>query len=308
MTDIENLLIKLIKIPSVSGEENNISKFIIRQLRGFKIKKQLVDGSRYNIIATKGKSKKWLVAHIDTVPGEVSLLITEDRICGRGACDNKQSVAASIIVGNKLEDINLLFTVGEESDFIGAKTAQKANIKGDLVVVQEPTDFKVITGQRGIIVFTIRTKGIKQHSGIDKINSATHELIDILSSLKKNRWTSFNIGKIQGGIADNVVANSAQAEISIRPRDIKEYRDILAKLKNIKNEVIIRDNFKPYVSNFKFTPLTSKYFTEMVFFKNSIQYGAGDWRVAHSDKEYISRKDLNLLPKKLIGLLASVLE
>src|SRR3989344_1921476 len=113
MTKIEQLLIRLIRVPSPSGQEKNIGEFIIQQLKNFKIQKQTVAKNRFNIIAKKGISKKWLVAHMDTVPGNMPIKITKDHISGRGACDNKQSIAASILVGETLDNINLLFTVGE---------------------------------------------------------------------------------------------------------------------------------------------------------------------------------------------------
>jgi len=306
LTEIEGLLIELIKTPSFSGQEKEIGNFVIRQLKGFKVRKQFVGRDRFNIIAAKGESKKWLVAHMDTVLGEIPMRITEEKIFGRGACDNKQSIAASIIVGNQLKNINLLFTVGEEKDFIGARTAQKAGVKGDLMIIQEPTDFKVITGQNGVITFAVRTKGKKQHSSLVGADSAIHKLADILFSLKRNNWILFNIGQIEGGIAPNVVADKAEAIITVRPRDIKEYSHILNSLRKVKAEIVVKNNFKPCRSGFGFPELISPYFTEMAFFENSIQYGAGDIKFAHSDKEQILRKDLNLLPEKLIKLLESI--
>lgn len=307
LTEIEKLLIELIKIPSVFGREKNIAEFIIKRLKGFEIRKQFVAKERFNIIAVKGKSRKWLVAHMDTVPGEIPVKITENAIFGRGACDNMQSVAASIIVGNKLKDINLLFTVGEEGNFEGAKAAQEV-VKGDLIIVQEPTNFQIITRQRGLIEFKIVTKGKQQHSSLENLDSAIHKLIDILFSLKKNQWTCFNIGTVKGGIGTAIVAPGSEALMSVRPENIEEYQDILTKLGNFKSEIegeiIVINCYKPKISNFRlFPPKKMVAFTEMAFFENSIVFGAGNIEFAHSDNEHILRKDLNLLPKKLIELL-----
>jgi acetylornithine deacetylase/succinyl-diaminopimelate desuccinylase-like protein len=300
MTKIEQLLLKLLRIPSFSSQEKNIGEFIIRQLKGFKITKQYIKKDRFNIIARKGDSKKWLVAHMDTVQGNLPVKMTKDKIFGRGACDNKQSIAASIIVGNELKDINLLFTVGEEVDFVGAKAAK---IKGNLIVVQEPTDFKIITGQNGIIEFVIKTTGQRTHSSSDKIDSANNELIKILSDLNKKQWTCFNVGLISGGIASNVVADKAEAVVSARPKDIIEYKNILSAVKKINAKIEFKNDFKPCASNLIFPKFISRYFTEIAFFKNSIQFGAGDINFAHSDKECILREDLNVLPEKLTNLL-----
>jgi acetylornithine deacetylase len=304
MTEIEKLLINLIKIPSVSGNEKLIGEFIISRLNDFKITKQNAGKDRFNIIAKKGISSKWLVTHMDTVPGELPLRITKDKIFGRGACDNKQSIAGSILVGNKIKNINLLFTVGEETDFIGARLARKNAIKGDFVIVQEPTDFKVITSQRGIIEFEITTKGKSGHSSAEKIKNANHKLIKVLTDLEKNKWSSFNIGVLSGGVAANVVAVSATATVSVRPKNIIEYKSVIEALKKIENKVKIKNCFRPYKNKLFFPEKECRCFTEMFFFKNSILFGAGNIKLAHSDQENISRKQLNLLPLKLIELLS----
>lgn len=317
LTEIEELLLELIRIPSFSGKEKEIADFIVEKLEGFEIERQFVGEDRFNIVAVKGESKKWLVAHMDTVPGDLPVKITDDAIFGRGACDNKQSVAASIIVGKKMRDVNLLFTVGEEGHFEGAIAAQKAGIKGDLIIVQEPTDFKIVTGQRGLIVFRIITKGVAKHSGLGNLDSANDKIVDILFSLKSNKWTSFNMGIVKGGSAkgslfegdssegsDNVVADRGESLISVRPDNIEEYHSILAGIQNIAGEIVIMSCFEPHISSLQKFPLEMiGVFTEMSFFENAIIYGAGDIDLAHSENEHISRKDLNALPGKLIELL-----
>lgn len=309
MTTIEKLLVKLINIPSVSGNEAEVGKFIMTQLEGFSVRKQFVGDGRFNIIARKGNSKKWLTAHIDTVVGDIPFKIDSRNIFGRGACDNKQSVAASIITGNQLLDINLLFTVGEETDFIGAKKAKQSGIFGekDLAIVQEPTDFEIITGQRGVMTFTIRTKGKAAHSSSDQRDSAIQKLISIIYSLEMKKWTAFNVGLISGGIAENIVPDRAEATIVVRPKDIAEYNRIRRFLKKIIAEIIIKNDYKPIINKLApFPQKIGKGFSEMAFFPNSIKFGAGKIKFAHSKNEHISRKDLNILPSKLVKLIRNL--
>lgn len=308
MTEIEKLLIELIKIPSVTGQEKQVADFIIAQLadiKGIKIQKQKISKDRFNLVIKKGKSKQWLVAHMDTVPGSVPVSITKDKIFGRGSCDNKQSIAASIILARQLSDINILFTVGEEIDFFGASKAAEAKTCEDstLVVIQEPTCLKVITGQCGAIAFSVETTGKEQHSSLDKPNNAIHKLNEILETLMKKKWTAFNIGIIEGGIAENVVAGSARAKISVRPRDTKEQKEIISELKRLSAKVVINKNIPPFRGDLGYPERIATHFSEMGFFKNSIQFGAGDIRNAHTQQEHILRKDLNILPKKLLEIL-----
>ncbi|HEY4495393.1 MAG TPA: M20/M25/M40 family metallo-hydrolase [Candidatus Paceibacterota bacterium] len=309
MTTIEKLLVKLIKIPSFSGDESRIGNFIISQLKGFKTRKQIVDGKRFNIIAKKGNSKKWLVAHMDTVAGNIPFKIDSRNIFGRGACDNKQSIAASIIAGNQLSDINLLFTVGEEFDFAGAKKAQRSGIisKKDLAIIQEPTNFEIITSQWGVITFTIQTMGKAAHSSSDRRNSAIQKLISMLYFLEKKKWTAFNVGLISGGIAGNIVSDRAEATVVVRPNSIAEYNRIRRELRKLNAKLIIKNDFKPFINNAMPFPLKiGKGFSEMAFFKNSIKFGAGNIKFAHFDNEQISRTDLNILPSRLMKLIQSL--
>ena len=46
----------------------------------------------------------------------------------------------------------------------------------------------------------------------------------------KKGWYRFNIGKVSGGVAENVVAGFAEATVSVRPRNQAEFSDILSTL------------------------------------------------------------------------------
>ncbi|MFZ2975654.1 MAG: M20/M25/M40 family metallo-hydrolase [Candidatus Moraniibacteriota bacterium] len=298
---MEKLILDLLKIESYSGNEKKVADFIISKLKGFEIECQLVAKNRFNIIAKKGNSKIWLLAHMDTVKSWIEPRIEGNKIYGRGAVDNKGNIASAIEVGKRLENINLCFTVGEEYDFIGAKSARKI-IKNDLVVVMEPTNFEIYSGQRGMIEFEISTKGKQGHSAYaNSKNNAIQKIANIIVSFERKKWTAFNVGKIEGGIAANIVAPVANAIISVRPETTREYNSILRDIKNFK----ILNNIPPVV-NQKIKGKIKKAFTEMAFFENSIVFGAGDFKQAHSDKEYILRKDLKLAPEKIIKLLEKI--
>lgn len=294
---MNELLLKLLKTQSYSGNEERVANFIISRLKGFKVKRQIVGKNRFNIVAQKGNSKIWLVAHMDTVRSWVKPRIEKDKIYGRGSVDNKGNIAAAIEAGKKLDDINLCFTVGEERDFIGAKFAKKI-IKNDLAIVMEPTNFQVYSGQRGMIDFEVSTEGKQYHSAYvkDKDN-AIQKITEILSELSKENWTAFNIGKIEGGTAANIVPSKAKASLSVRPESREEFEFILRKIKKYK----IINKFPPRF-NQKIKGKMLKVFTEMAFLPNSICFGVGDIKQAHSDAEFIFKRDLNLAPDRIIGL------
>lgn len=313
MTNIEKLLIELLKIESASGNEKNVADFIVSKLKGFDIKKQIIKKDRYNIIAKKGKSDVFIVVHMDTVPGVVPIKITKDKIYGRGACDNKGNIAGAIMTARKLQDINLIFTVGEEVDFAGVKkliTRKDISAGGrGKFIVMEPTELKTMTGQMGIIAFSVITKGTEQHTSLKfkQEDSAVHELIEIINFLLEKRFNAFNVGKIGGGIADNVVAGEAIADISMRPKNKMEYSEVLKTIKSLPSKfscvVKIRHKYDPFFSSLSMKGEIAPFFSEMSFFKNSLLFGAGNIKQAHTNDEFISRKQLNLLEEKLEKLI-----
>ena len=88
---------QLIDIPSVSGEEGEVARFLHQDLtkRGFETQLQEVKGDRLNVYATSGKAPKLVFCtHIDTVPPFYPSSEDQERIYGRGACDAKGILAA----------------------------------------------------------------------------------------------------------------------------------------------------------------------------------------------------------------------
>lgn len=315
MTAIEKLLLELLKIPSISGQEEAIGQFLVSELKDFKVTKQFVAKKRFNIIVKKGKSDIYIVVHMDTVPGVVPIKMTKDKIFGRGAIDNKGNIAGAIMAGKKLENINLIFTVGEEVDFAGAK--ELGSNKKSLIsergkfIIMEPTEMKVMRGQRGLITAEIITRGTQMHSSLKfrKEESAVFNLVNALNIFYQKKWTAFNALIIEGGEASNIIASYAKAKINTRPQDIQEYKKIIAFLKNFKKknvEIEINEVIEPY-----FSPLVKEggmvpFLSEMAFFKNSVLFGVGDIAVAHSANEYVLRKDLNELENNLLKLILKI--
>src|SRR3989338_5175428 len=228
---------ELLQISSESGKEKEIGKFLLKRLkRNFNVKIQKVD-NRFNILASIGKPEILLTTHIDTVPKQLEVREDKNYLYGRGACDTKSIIACMIIAGEEaintgIRNFGILFDVSEETDFSGIKEAVKL-VTPKIVIVGEPTDFKLATGQKGLL-------GIKR-------------LIEILYKINKIKLpnnkilgkTSLNIGKINGGIAANVVPDYAEAIIEFRTIKKNEY--IMRKIKNlVKNkEFQIIYNFEP---------------------------------------------------------------
>lgn len=156
-------------------------------------------------------------------------------ISGRGSVDAKGSVAAQVLAANSLlstsqvspSDISLLFVVGEEVGGVGMKLANDLRLRPRAIVFGEPTEGKLVAGHKGILVVNIRTKGRAAHSGYPWLGfSATDALVaaaaplrllgDRLPQSEKYGKTTLNLGLLNGGVALNVVPESASAGLAVR--------------------------------------------------------------------------------------------
>src|SRR5215208_4701876 len=124
---------KLIDIPSVTGEEMAVGKFLSNYLEqlGFIVERQDVATDRFNVIATTEAPPRVVFStHMDTVPPFIASREDEEFIYGRGSCDVKGIMAAQIFAAQRLRaeavnDVGLLFTVDEEMASLGAQVANK---------------------------------------------------------------------------------------------------------------------------------------------------------------------------------------
>src|SRR2546423_5595229 len=174
MIDPIALARELIDIPSPTGQERAMGEAVERALSrlGFALKRQNVERGRFNVFASAGGRPRVIInSHIDTVPPWFAWREDGDKIYGRGACDTKGVIAAMIAAGERLiaqgiRDFAFLFVVGEETDSIGAKSANAefAKLGSDFVIVGEPTQSKFARASKGALTVTIHFDGVAAHS------------------------------------------------------------------------------------------------------------------------------------------------
>src|SRR2546423_1364708 len=121
--NIFELTRELIDIPSVTGDEAAVGRFLSRHLEdaGYRVELQEVEQGRANVIATVGSHSPriMLSTHMDTVPPHISSSEDGGFIYGRGSCDAKGIIAAQVAAVEQLRsdginEVGLLFTVDEE--------------------------------------------------------------------------------------------------------------------------------------------------------------------------------------------------
>ncbi len=234
----------LITRESITGNEESVGAYLAKYLKSknFTVEVQEVapktesTPARNNIFAYIGKSRKTrtlITSHIDTVPPFWKYERRGDEIWGRGSVDAKGSVATQVIAVEELleagnigeGDVGLLYVVGEEAGGLGMQKANDLDLTWETVIFGEPTELKLASGHKGGMGLQISAKGKAGHSGYPELGkSATAMLIPALNALlnielpysEKYGNTTLNIGRIEGGVAGNVIAENASAIIAIR--------------------------------------------------------------------------------------------
>jgi acetylornithine deacetylase len=237
LRDVGALTEALMRIDSTSGREGEAIAWLDDTLRGagWKVTRIPVSAGRDSLYASSvdGPCAVTLSTHIDTVPPMIPPRREGRRIHGRGACDAKGIAAAMIFAAERLRArgraIGLLFVVGEEVSHDGAHAADawvRTHPTGSRYLINgEPTESTLAKGTKGAVRLIVRTKGQAAHSAYPHLgHSATADLVKLLAELDELVLptdellgeTTVNIGKIMGGVADNVVAPSAEARLMIR--------------------------------------------------------------------------------------------
>ncbi|KAF3916625.1 Aminoacylase-1 [Dactylellina cionopaga] len=322
----------LVAIPSVTGDEEKVAKFLEKYLTGKGFKVELIpvespeypNKKRYNVFAyPEGGAKDapiLLTSHIDTVPPFLPFKDGLRTVYGRGSCDAKASVASQIIAVEELltqkhitEDlVSLLFVVGEETTGDGMRHMNSLDMKWEAVIFGEPTELKMAVGHKGLAMLEIEAKGKASHSGYPSlgINANSHIInalykldhLDLPSSdLLGN--TTLNIGLMNGGVAANVIPAFASAEVAIRigAKTFQEVKDIVDNaLKDIEGVEATwkKPYYDPVICDHDiegFETIATSYGTDIPNLNGKHKkylYGPGSILVAHGDNEKIDKSDL----------------
>ena len=147
MTDLVSLACDLVDIPSVSGEEAQVARFVASYLTDLGYSVELFDAApgRPNVLATTDQPPRIVLStHLDTVPPHVPARVVDGVLYGRGACDAKGIMAAQIAAAERLrsegvEGIGLLFVVDEARAREAVLRLHEALFEGERVDLDEAT-------------------------------------------------------------------------------------------------------------------------------------------------------------------------
>lgn len=315
--DLFQVTRSLMNVPSVSGGEEAVGIWLRDHLSsiGWTVELQRVSENQNNVIAYLNETPRvWFSTHMDTVPPFIPPTEDDEKIYGRGSCDAKGIIAAQIMAAEQLrkqgiENIGLLYTVEEERSSTGAKVANDHPLaaKCEYMINGEPTDNDLAIGSKGSFRLKVKTAGKAAHSAYpEQGDSAIEKLLDILEDVRHTRFpndeffgeTTVNIGVIEGGVAMNVIAPSAEASLLIRlttPRAPIE--DALRSIIRGRGKIEVLSCSEPVkmlaVDGFK--QKTVRFTTDIPYLTKwgqPLLLGPGSILVAHTKDEFVLKKDL----------------
>jgi len=197
---------ELVRLPSLSGQEKEVAEAVRARMHSLNYDHVVVDAWG-NVVGTieggraqPDSPKILLDAHMDTVPpGDLTgwqhdpygAEVEQGRVYGRGAVDDKASVAAIVSMAPLLDRDHLAGTVyvcasihEEVAEGAGLAKVIEA-VRPDFVVVCEPTELKLGIGQKGRAGVRVEATGVASHSSrpSDGVN-AVYKMVPAIQRLR----------------------------------------------------------------------------------------------------------------------------
>lgn len=314
--DVVALTRQLVDIESISGNEARVADFLYRQLcaLGYQATKMPVEGERVNLWATSPDEPHPAVVlstHMDTVPPFIPSSEDMGNIYGRGSCDAKGIIAAEITAAERLRKegirVGLLFLVGEERDSLGAKVANRQPPGSRFLINGEPTDNRVAIASKGALRVELTAQGKMAHSAYPELGeSAIDKLVEALSRVRAMPLPAdpdvgpctLNIGLIEGGRAPNVIADSAKALLLYRligpAADLRnQIVDTVGNLAEV--DFTLEIPFTRLRTLDGLPTMVAAFTTDipaLSVWGQPLLLGPGSIHVAHTEREYVSKKQL----------------
>lgn len=261
-----NDFIDLVSVPCPSNDEKAEADLIVKKLAEIGIKAEIDDAgvkggsTTGNVWAFIPANIDYKVpalmfeAHMDSVaPTTGTKVVRKDGVLYSDGTttlggDDKVGIAASleavkVILENNLPhgDIQLCFTIGEEIGSIGVINMDPSWIKADIgycldegfepghVNNAAPRALKLFVKITGKAAHA----GVEPEKGINAIMLAAHALTALPAYGRLDAETTLSIGKIEGGIASNIVAPNAEFVVDMRcldPHKLETLKDNTIKI------------------------------------------------------------------------------
>ena len=254
-----DLLAELVAYPTISTDSNlaliNFAANILEAL-GAKVRVSPDKvGTKANLFATLGPETDGgivLSGHSDVVPVEGQdwtsypflMRQADGKLFGRGTCDMKGFIAASLAMAQQyatlplIRPVHFAFTHDEETGCLGARALVKElrdiGMKPSACIIGEPTLMRIIEGHKGCYEYTVEFSGLAGHGSVPDAGVSAVEYAvryvgylmslrpELVSRCPENSpfdppHTTLQVGSVKGGIAHNVIADKCSVDWEMRP-------------------------------------------------------------------------------------------
>lgn len=314
------LAAELVRIPSLTGDEEAICDHVARRLRamGWTVRRQPVRHDaeavgRTNLLATRADPVVVFSTHLDTVAPLLPVTEEGEWLEGRGTADAKGIAAVQIAAAEQLAAegearVGLLFVVGEEGPSDGSRAAATLEPKGRYLVNGEPTGNCLATGSKGSMRLVLEAEGRAAHSAYpEEGDSAIVRMLDALERLRRLDLaadpvlgeTTMNIGTIEGGTAPNIIPDRCRARLMFRT--VQEGNGLLEAVRSAVGpgiDLTVTLALPPVHLSTRegFETTAVKYTTDLPFLEpwgERFLLGPGSILVAHTDHERVAKAELH---------------
>jgi acetylornithine deacetylase len=321
-----DILRDLIAFPTVSSAPNRaLIGFCADLLRDVGAEVVLIEaegGHKANLYATLGPRDRagvMLSGHTDVVPVEgqdwtvppFALTARDGRLYGRGTADMKGflacALAAALRAGALRTPLHLALSHDEEIGCVGVRSLidmlAGAPVRPRLCIVGEPTSMQVVTGHKGKTALRVRCTGREGHSALaPEALNAIHLACDMIGAIREVQaevadgglrdagydvpYTTLHVGRIEGGVALNIVPNACGFDFEIRNLAGDDPEALIGALRERAEEIVgpLRGQFPEAAIGIEVTNrypgLDTPEDAEVVAFVKALTGGNGTGKVA----------------------------
>lgn len=359
MSNVVELLKPLIayRTTNPGGDELALARYLAEALRERGADEVVVgetersDGTPGGwVYARYGTPTLVINAHLDTVPANAGWTgdpfvarVENERVIGLGSCDTKGAIAAALAALDAVRPANtgILFSGDEERGTACLRHfLESPHARGlTTAIVCEPTGCRPGFKHRGILALSFSLTGRGGHSSMaDERPAPVAQLAKLASALydwgverkalgpEGFKGLCVNVAKLDGGVAFNVIPETARLSVSLRPPPGANQgalrQELVALATGLLPSVSVRVDldhppfqtrsvatFEALLGDDAAAPLEMSFWTEAALLSqagiDAVVWGPGDIALAHAPDEFVEIAQLERARDRFASIFAA---
>ena len=261
-----DLLIRLIKTPSLSREEADTATLIQEFLTAHGVAAQRQKNNVWAVSQYFDSAKPTILlnSHHDTVKAGAGwqyppygAVLEGDKLIGLGSNDAGASavslLATFLYFQDKLNAFNLICAITAEEEISGTngiRSVLPGLGKIDLGIVGEPTGMNLAIAEKGLLVLDCTAHGKTGHAARDEGENALYKAVDDIRWLRQHQFPKVSpllgpvkttVTQISAGTQHNVVPDCCAFVMDVRTNELYQNQEIIDFLReNMRSEIVPR--------------------------------------------------------------------